>query len=414
MSDHGLKTASLRASTFRGAEGFFRVAQAEDGRWWLVDPMGGPVWLAALAVGAASRPRPALLRGWGFAAVTTGRPEKDGGEGMVWLPTAGLSDGVPWVRLGGARLPDVFDPDWAQRVQDRAHVVCAPFADDPSVLGWRPDDGLDWAWEEPAGRPTLLQLCLSLDPRYAAYHAAWEFVLALHEGRLDRVAEAWQVPLTNKELLRAWTGEERGLSSAGYRADHRLWSEQWARRYLAGAAAALRAAAPQQLRFGPSLGRAVMPAWWPELAGSLIDLVNLRWTPGLAPAVSAPVWIEDFAWTDPRLAALPAAPTESEELTRVERMLARGRGELRRLAHDPAVVGWTWPRAEEAAAPVIWADPSLVDARGEEVAVHTEALAWVNPRMAEWRRSPLPAALRACATAVGPASSPAADAPPRS
>lgn len=132
--------------------------------------------------------------------------------------------------------------------------------------------------------------------------------------------------------------------------------------------------------------------------------------PGLAPAGPGPVWVEDFAWTDPRLAALP---TEGEELTRVERMLARGRGELRRLAQEPAVVGWTWPRATELASPAPWTDPSLVDGRGEELAVHAEALAWVNHRAPGWRRSPAAPALRACAAAAAPASSPPADAPPR-
>jgi hypothetical protein len=175
--------------------------------------------------------------------------------------------------------------------------------------------------------------------------------------------------------------------------------------------AALRVAAPRHLRFGPSLGRAATPPWWPELAAGAVDLLNLRWAPGIAPAGAAPVWIEDFAWTDPRLAALP---TEGEELTRVERMLARGRAELRRLAQEPAVVGWNWPRATGVASPAPWADPSLVDGRGEESGVHTEALAWVNHQAPGWRRSPPVPALRACATAAGPASSPSADAPPRS
>ncbi len=412
MSDPRLNSDLLRAPTFRGAEGFFRVAQADDGRWWLVDPMGRPSWLAGLAVGSGIRPRSSLLRDWGFEAVVTGRPESESGDEMAWLLTAGLSDGASWIRLGGARVPDVFDLDWSARVAERAHTVCAPLAEDPSVLGWRPDEDLDWAWDEPADRPTLLQLCLSLEPRFAAYHAAWEFVLALHEGRLDRIAEAWQVPLTNKELLRAWTNEDRGVTTAGYRADHRLWTEQCARRYLAGVATALRAAAPRQLRLSPSLGRAPTPPWWPEVAGGAVDLLTLRWAPGLAPAAVGPVWIEDFAWTDPRLAALPLQPGETEELTRVERMLARGRGELRRLAQEPAVVGWSWMRAPESVAPAPWADPSLVDGHGEEVVVHTEALAWVNRRASDWRRSP-PTALRACAATASPASSPAADAPPR-
>ena len=49
----------------------------------------------------------------------------------------------------------------------------------------RPDADNFPGWAQfPAtrGRPSLLQLCLSLEPNFSAYHAAWEFALALHGG----------------------------------------------------------------------------------------------------------------------------------------------------------------------------------------------------------------------------------------
>ena len=67
-----------------------------------------------------------------------------------------------------------------------------------------------------AGRPSLLQICLSLEPSFAAYHAAWEFVLALHGGRLDGLARAWGTPMSSKEVVREFTRAEKGFTSRGY------------------------------------------------------------------------------------------------------------------------------------------------------------------------------------------------------
>jgi len=39
-------------------------------------------------------------------------------------------------------------------------------------------------------RPSLLQICLSLEPSFPAYHAAWEFTLAAHGGELAAMARA--------------------------------------------------------------------------------------------------------------------------------------------------------------------------------------------------------------------------------
>ena len=61
------------------------------------------------------------------------------------------------------------------------------------------------------GGPSLLQLCLSLEPNFAAYHAAWEFALALHGGKLAALARAWGAPLANKEVVRELTRTEQGF-----------------------------------------------------------------------------------------------------------------------------------------------------------------------------------------------------------
>jgi hypothetical protein len=388
-----LSLKDFKLSSLRGAAGFFRVAPSTAGRWWLIDPEDRPCFPAAVA-GAASAPLPgSRLRGWGFGAVTTLGAGAGGPAGLLWLPVAGVSRPGPFLRFGGARIPDVFDPSWAEIAADQAKRVCAVAAEDRSVLGWKLDEGLDWAWDEPEGRPTLLQLCLSLEPRHAAYHAAWEFVLALHEGSFDRLAEDWQVPLTNKELLRAWTREERGVRTPGYQADHRLWSEECARRYAVGAAAAVRAADPQHLVFAPGLARAGAPPWWAEVVGPAVDVMVRRWpAPEWAEGAGAgtgggerPTWVEGFCWADPQLYEPPPAAGEPPEWTRLERMLGRGRAALRRLATEPAVVGWSWPRWGDAWHGEGVFGPGLVRSDGSDAIEHTEALTWINAQTTAWR-----------------------------
>jgi hypothetical protein len=213
-------------------------------------------------------------------------------------------------------------------------------------------------------------------------------VLALHEGSFDRLAEDWQVPLTNKELLRAWTREERGVRTPGYQADHRLWSEECARRYAVGAAAAVRAADPQHLVFAPGLARAGAPPWWAEVVGPVVDVVVRRWQ-GVESTEGAgaerPTWVEGFCWADPQLYEPPPAAGEPPEWTRLERMLGRGRAALRRLAIDPAVVGWSWPRWGDAWHGEGVFGPGLVRSDGSDAIEHTEALTWINAQTTAWR-----------------------------
>gem|GEM_PF-4227384 len=77
--------------------------------------------------------------------------------------------------------------------------------------------------------PRLLQICLSLEPAFSAYHAAWEFTLAAHAGDLATLAQAWDIPLPNKEALRQLTLAETPLLGASYLADNERFSREFAR-----------------------------------------------------------------------------------------------------------------------------------------------------------------------------------------
>src|SRR5690606_24233679 len=91
----------------------------------------------------------------------------------------------PLIHVGAAQLPDVYDLRWPAVCAARVAAVNAG----PGLAGYLSDRQLGWAQPALDGsaptRPTLLQLCLSLDPRFSAYHAAWEFVLAPRGGDWD-------------------------------------------------------------------------------------------------------------------------------------------------------------------------------------------------------------------------------------
>jgi agarase len=234
------------------------------------------------------------------------------------------------IRHLSVRLPDVFAADWPERAALQAVDSCAPLARERQLIGWITDDDLGWAQPQPAAEgevspPTLLQICLSLEPSFAAYHSAWEFVLALHGGQLAAVARAWGVPLANREGVRELTRAERGLTSRGYRRDCARWSREFARRYFAGTAAAIRAADPHHLVLG---ARARGPLG--ETIRRGVDLSGNRcraaWTPRRLrppPAVSAgPVLVDGFCWVERNFAAVPPGSGRARRLTTLERMLA--------------------------------------------------------------------------------------------
>src|SRR5581483_12231154 len=264
----GAQAERFRAETRRGRPGFFHVAQNTAGQWWLLEPGGRPTWCRAVhgvqaeaITGDAALPRDASarLRGWGFTALGIGG---DGGARDDGLPYLGLVDfcaAGPVIAGPGLRLPDVFDPQWPARAIAHARQACAALADEPRVIGWVTDDAPGWAQPAAGRRPSLLQLCLSLEPVHAAYHAAWEFALALHGGRLEALARAWATPLANKGVVRELTRAEQPIGTRGYWRDEARWTRELARRYFRTTTDAIRAADPNHLVLGCRFGDLVGP-----------------------------------------------------------------------------------------------------------------------------------------------------------
>jgi hypothetical protein len=398
---------AFRPQTRRGTEGFFHAAQNEAGQWTLLDAAGLPRWCKAVhgvrgpvasGDGALLPDSAARLRAWGFNAVGAGGDGTGGEDGFEFIAVANFCAAAPPLLAAGLRLPDVFAPEWPTLAEAHAKKICAPLALHRSLIGWVTDDAV--AWAQPAGasaaregaaawRPSLLQLCLSLEPGFAAYHAAWEFVLALHGGRIESLARAWGVALANKEVLRELTRAEMGIATRGYLRDEARWTREFARRYFGTTSAAIRAVDPNHLvlgcRFGGPVGAHVLA----ECVYPAVDVAMPDWRelPASAETGAAhPVLAGDVNWTSADFIRLPTA-ARVLRLTSVEWMLRRARTALDRLARHPAVVGYVWSQWQDEPGEQPPFARGLVHANGTEAREHTELLVEFNARAELVRRT---------------------------
>ena len=400
----GKSGTGWRREAWRGTPGYFRLGRTTAGVWRWVTP-GGEPWelhgvndvargpadeVYARLVGASlgDQDEPTFgddvwrrLTAWGFNALGPGAGEEVAEAGRPRVVELGLRlPELGGVRLAGIVLPDVFEARWVDGVEARVAVRVARWREDRDVVGYFTDGVLGWPGEARGGRPGLLQVCLSLEPSCAAYHAAWEFVLAPLGGELGAWGAAWGVEVPGRGYLRQWTQEDRVLDTAGYRRDEERFQREFARRYFAVTTAAVRRHDPYHLVFGPRWAAGTAGAVLAEAAGA----VDAMWLPGVATARAwaageavagdGPVVLDGFAWNREwfRTAGDPA-------WSELERMLANGRAVLTAALGQARCVGYTWA-AWRAGDP--WTVPpwpaGLVYDDERAVWAHVEPLAAIN------------------------------------
>ncbi|MEO7413257.1 MAG: hypothetical protein ABIZ81_07855 [Opitutaceae bacterium] len=333
------------------------------------------------------------IRSWGCNTLGLGTTEDFLGHGMFFIETVGFRQAAPEtvIKLAGALLPDVFDPRWSAGCDEIAAMVCNTRRASRELVGYCTDQGLQWSQPPDAtkplrpARPSLLQICLSLEPSFPAYHAAWEFVLAPHGGELASLTKAWGID-ANKEALRQLTLTDVPLSTVGYLEDQERFSREFAHRYFQTCAAAIRRFDPNHLVLGCTFETPPGSAILSEAVSPAVDLlavhannVALYETVGAyARDTGLPVFLTDFSWANESFAT---AKLDRRRLTTVERMLANGRATMTRAFAHPALVGYSWSS---------WADlpddvappfaQGLVHTDDSEAREHTELLTELNLR----------------------------------
>ena len=417
-----LTLSSFKSESLRGRAGFCRVGQTAGGAWWLLGPAGEPFFARAVAAvnrhgragappehrgayaqavdaaygegdagafaGAAAR----RLRHWHVNTLGPWAEPALAGEGFYATEIADFrGSGVPVIHWLGTHLPDVFDPGWLAACEARAAAVTTGWAGRTELIGYYTDDALGWG-EVKEGRPSLLQVCLSLEPGFSAYHAAWEFVLAPRGGDLAALAREWSCELPNKEVVRQRTLAEKPLATTGYLKDQARFTREFAHRYFKATGGALRRHDTDHLvlgcRFAQPPGEAVLAA----CGYPLVDVVSWQChgpdfeaqAAGYAEAAgNMPQWLAAFGLTNERFRSAPFRAEAGP--TRLERMLRDGRRALTAACGHPAVVGYEWARWADEADETPPFGAGLVHVDDREAVEHTELVAQINAR-AEGRK----------------------------
>jgi agarase len=381
---------NFRTDTVQGSRGFFRVGQTDSGQWWFIGPDDLPFFVRAVN-GVSPTESPfdpvAQLRTWRFNALGPGAAPSLLAEGLPFVATVNFSTAAPLIRAKGIKLPDVFDPSFADAAQQRAGEVCSAFSERTDVLGWLTDDDLGWGGTRGADCPSLLQVCLSLEPSFAAFHAAWEFVLAPYGGQIARLAKAWGCPLENRGVIRELTRADRGLMTSGHLRDDVRWTREFAHRYFAITSSAVRAHDPHHLILGArdalsSHGRSSGSSWLSECVFPSVDLAWIH-PQDLKNAPPGPLLVGNFSWAGEQSPA--PSRYRARGVTSVERMLKNGRASLRSIIAHPAVVGYSWDTWRDDPGEQPPFARGLVHHNDVEAREHTELLSDLNSRIGALR-----------------------------
>ena len=149
------------------------------------------------------------------------------------------------------RMPDPFDPRFAQAAEKAAAEAARGVSEDPWLLGYFADNELPWAGSGPQGRWGLALGTLRGEARSDAKQA---FIAALKRkyGEPAKLAAAWGIALPSWDAMNA-TGYAAPLPSEKYpaiAADYSAWLREYAEQYFRVVTEALRRHDPHHLFLG--------------------------------------------------------------------------------------------------------------------------------------------------------------------
>ncbi|HEX8778207.1 MAG TPA: beta-galactosidase [Rhodanobacter sp.] len=210
----------------------------------------GKNWLAAWRTRALAR-----LRAWGFNTVANWSDPALGA--MHQLPYTreldirgdfgNVATGYDW----WGRMPDPFDPRFAQAADAAAAKAVQGVRDDPWLLGYFAGNELSWSAYGPEGRWALAVGTLRGEARSPAKRA---FIADLKKkyGTPGRLAAAWGVTLASWDALDAVNFPAPAPNEAhpAIAADYSAWLSRYAERFFRTVAAAIHRHDPHHLYLG--------------------------------------------------------------------------------------------------------------------------------------------------------------------
>lgn len=198
------------------AEGFFRVRKLDDGRWWVIDPLGRGMFLTGVdhvryGGHTSIRTKPPTrnykqwndahypsikawcdetlgrLRKWGFNMLGGGATAELHHRGMIYSLSLSMGNSLcvegmapeyficPNERRPCSSFPNVFHPDFAEWCDYVASQKCAKNRNDPWLFGYFIDNELAW-WGRGARATGLFDAAMKLDACHTARIAAEDLV----------------------------------------------------------------------------------------------------------------------------------------------------------------------------------------------------------------------------------------------
>ena len=432
-----METVTLDESTMIGEKGFFRVGKCAEGRWWLVDSAGRPFvyrGVCALWMPDDYRGQEAVRfrKHWerengkdteAFVAHCFGLLKDRGFNALgEWSTPQFWNRGLPFTVLIHVRetrsesnitpaLVDVFDPAWLKAYEERCRETCAPLAGSRDLVGYFVDNEGGWyttrrdfVWGQDNGpmvdrdifgsEPLLLQMFLAADAKHPGHQAAWDWVLARHDGSVRKTAEAWGADFDSPESLRERTRENQVLASCGYREDHEAFAAHYVREYFRRTAEAIRRYDPNHLllgaRFGGTPGdevlRAIDRRHTDVLSWNCYNRGFYKRCEEMYAATGMPQFNGEYSWISggfldwKKLQLRGTFADEEKELCR-----QRGQGVLEEAFTHPALVGYTWYKFCWNATAPDQPGYGLIDERGAENKFTSNLLRKVNPRLEDIR-----------------------------
>ncbi|MEI8121034.1 MAG: hypothetical protein WCI20_03210 [bacterium] len=302
MSDERatLDGIDIDPATVVGRDGFIRVGRSRGGLWWLLDAEGRPFYYRAMCsvnnrngYGGRRKGDPALspemVRHWirgikaqGFNGLGSWTTREFFDKGLYFTEIIETFYEGPYLQEGSYRygvVPDVFDPEWARRLDLKCRDLCAPLADSQLLVGYFLDNERDFLLtRKPAGitgpvyrvggakeerrlvveaepiqnpeKLGLLQLALSLPPSKPAVQAAWRFVEDRYGSDLASLGAAWGITVASRLTFNEMTINGERLISDAYLNDEREFARLFLRRFFDVSIGAIRRYDPNHLVIG--------------------------------------------------------------------------------------------------------------------------------------------------------------------
>jgi hypothetical protein len=389
--------------------GFFGIEKIRD-RWWFIAPTGNvflskSVDVIALAPDERSEEVRHRLLTWGFNTVGPCCPEAIRGGGIAYTVLLNLSR--PTMEAGavvpGRNFPDVFDPRFERIANEIAGNVCSTHDDNPWLLGYFTDDGLDWRTEGPRD---LINAFFAMPAASPGKRALVAEIQRVYGGDVSRFNAAWGLSLGALDDLLQMRELKPGPRFQGFAVsrDRAALLALIAGRYFEVASAAIKSHDPNHLilgcRFSEPPGADILAAMrgksdvvsvtgGPDLNAYV--LMQMHADSGL-PLLVTPLVIacpsgDDLAsgGANPSRAAAaakPQAPTAPQAggttVTAPDAAADAYQARVGELERQAFVVGCAWPRYADAEGSGASEAPGLVNIRGDVHAARVDGVEQAN------------------------------------